>query len=289
MRTHALFYRCADGGNRPPSASLPCALPCRSFERGVLEWLSRALLVAGLILFSFATAQASTYELPIARGIVPRSYILDRHTASGSIQAQPPGVRSIWYLGNDSVYTSEEVFVFLLPVLGVNETVDGANLKFYAEALGTPLFNVDLYGIGINESGEPLVEFLDSDIPDAGNTRLQNNLLTPLNAGDANLVRTTDATGGAALATYLSNFYTDNPGYAGGSYVYLRLNPDGTESVPLTGQWRVALNGSGLINDPYEPILSFTTVPEPSTVALAAIGAAALLAVRRRKVLLSLN
>jgi hypothetical protein len=247
--------------------------------------LARALLVVGLILFSCAGASAESYQVPIARGplVRPRSYILQRSNLTGNFGIPDPGIRDAWYVGSEGEIGSSFglAFVFELPVLGAGETIDGAAFRFFTSAMPTtPPFNVDLYAIGTNSSGEPLVEFLDSDVPDAGNLRLQDNILTPLDGSNSGVVRTTNQVGGSQLAAYLNGFYTDNPGYAGGSFVHLRLNPDTSDP----GLWgRIYLFANGSVSDPQEPVLSFTTVPEPSSYALAAIGVIGLLAFRRRK------
>ncbi|HLL88879.1 MAG TPA: hypothetical protein VK324_06225 [Tepidisphaeraceae bacterium] len=57
-------------------------------------------------------------------------------------------------------------------------------------------------------------EYLASDTADAGNTKLQDNILTP---SIATGTITTDTTGSANLLSYLQAFYTANPTYAGGS------------------------------------------------------------------------
>ena len=172
--------------------------------------------------------------------------------------------------------------VFGLPVLGALESVVGANVEFpFFDIDGTPSFNVDLWGIGFQGATTALAEFFDLDTGDTGNTKIQDDILTTATA-DPNGFTTnvnTDATGDANLASYLQGFYDVNPGYGGGSFVFLRLNQD-SEAVDGGVGYEV-----GLPNGGYSLALTVenAVVPEPSTLALAMLGVPFLVRIGRSR------
>lgn len=162
------------------------------------------------------------------------------------------------------------VYVFPLPVIGTGFTVSTADLQFTYVGAGTNdtgNARVDLWGIGFQSTTAPIVEYLEADTDTAiGNTKIQNDIVTPgTQPGEIN----TNATGDGLLGSYLQTFYNANPNYSGGSFVFLRLNPDGRVTTTGTSQgyrFEVAENASS------DPALTITTVPEPSTSLLGILG-----------------
>jgi hypothetical protein len=158
---------------------------------------------------------------------------------------------------------------------------------------GVTDFNGDLYGIGFQTSTTPIKKYYEADNdPDVNVALLQNNILTPsVVSGSPSFplpVDTSDTalTGGdALLGNYIQAFYTANPTYAGGTYVFLRVNPD----VNLAGSTNnngyvpggAPLSGADTVTD--NAILTLTTVPEPSSFAAAGVAAFAFLGRRRRQ------
>ncbi len=88
--------------------------------------------------------------------------------------------------------------------------------------------NADLWAIGITDGGTRLAEQLAADTelarPDrADNLKLQDDILAP----GRHLGRTfSDDAAATRLAGYLRDFYESNPGYRGGRFLQVRLNPD---------------------------------------------------------------
>ena len=145
------------------------------------------------------------------------------------------GALNVGRQGDPPDQRQNAVYVFELPA-GIQQ-IHTADFGFglIAQQNG-PNFNVDLWGIGFQNSTTPFVEFLENDGPDAGNTKLQDNIMTT--ATSTGFV-TTNAGGDAALANYLQGFYDTNPNYGGGSYVFLRLNQD--QMGNLYDRYRVAM------------------------------------------------
>ena len=88
--------------------------------------------------------------------------------------------------------------------------------------------NADLWAIGITDGNTRLAEYLEANtelnLADrSDNIKLQDNVIKSGN----HLSRTfSDVTAAGLLAGYLRSFYNANPGYAGGRFLQIRLNPD---------------------------------------------------------------
>jgi len=89
-------------------------------------------------------------------------------------------------------------------------------------------FNADLWAIGITSGSTRLAEHLEANTEvslanRADNLKLQDNIIKSGN----HLSRTfSDEKAAGLLAGYLRSFYESRPGYAGGSFLQVRLNPD---------------------------------------------------------------
>lgn len=122
------------------------------------------------------------------------------------------------------------VLVFPLPAIPPDDGILSAQLVFTVSGrVGSPTFNGDLWGIGFQAGTSPMLKYFEADIGDVvDNTKLADNALTPATSAGPVAVNT------AALTDYVRGFYTNNPEYAGGSHLFLRLNPDadaGTGSI----------------------------------------------------------
>jgi len=89
-------------------------------------------------------------------------------------------------------------------------------------------FNADLWAIGITSGSTRLAEHLEANTEvsldnRADNLKLQDNIIK----SGIHLSRTfSDENAAGLLAGYLRDFYESRPGYAGGSFLQVRLNPD---------------------------------------------------------------
>lgn len=146
------------------------------------------------------------------------------------------------------------VMIFPLPVLGAGESSATATLTVnVAGRSGSPAFNADLWGIGFQGNTTAIVEYFEANTGDSGNTKLQDNVITPgFTNGDVTL------TNHAGLGAYLQTFYAANPGYAGGSYIFLRMNPDADSGTTSLG-WSISANESGV-----PAVLTITTTGGPT-------------------------
>jgi N-acetylglucosamine-6-sulfatase len=122
------------------------------------------------------------------------------------------------------------VLAYELPAIDDPATLERAFVSFHivrqSGNLGT--VNADLWAIGITDGTTRLAEHLESNaelnLPDrADNLKLQDNVIK---AGN-HLARTFSSESAAEiLAGYLRAFYEKNPGYEGGKFLQVRLNPD---------------------------------------------------------------
>jgi hypothetical protein len=144
------------------------------------------------------------------------------------------------------------IYIFPMPVLRPNEYITHANLRSATGAKVGPIdFNLDLYAIGFQNSTDPLLAFLNGDEPELGATKLQDNILTP--ASPANTPFETSDAGDAALATYMNGFYAEAAAYTGGSYLFIRLNPDQVPGATQAYFEVLSAEGQAAMGDLPEP------------------------------------
>jgi MYXO-CTERM domain-containing protein len=172
----------------------------------------------------------------------------------------PPNTKPTWEIGAGSYPDQHQrnvFYIFELPTLASNEVVTSADLAFqYTYRNWTPNYNVDLWGVGFQDSTTPIQEFFNEDSGDTGNTKIDDNLIT---ASTSYGSISTSKLGDAALGSYVQSFYDANPDYSGGDYVFLRLNHDALPGSANYTRVSRAESTSG------SPVLTLNTaVPEPS-------------------------
>jgi hypothetical protein len=168
-----------------------------------------------------------------------------------------PGVTTIRIGANNnnsSPSGRNAVMIFPLPALSVGEQSVSATLVVnVAGRSGAPAFNTDLWGIGFQGSTTALVEYFEANTGDSGNTKLQDNWITPsFTSGNIAVSNST------VIGSYLQTFYASNPGYSGGSYVFLRMNPDADSGTNSLG-WSISAAESGV-----PAMLTITTTGGPT-------------------------
>lgn len=187
---------------------------------------------------------------------------------TGAMNATAPGASRISFLG------------FTLPTLGAGfqSATINFNMRSTDAVSSDPWFNLDAYGF---TTAPTTSDFYIGSL-DATKTLVANNFVTPSTTdGQAISINTT---------AFLAAFY-DAGGNPTVSAVYFRFNPDDADGslAPVMGdpsqgdgfgRYRSDLfNGAGAP----QATLMVTAVPEPSSVALLGLGAAALVAIRRRR------
>ncbi len=157
---------------------------------------------------------------------------------------------------NGSASGRNAVMIFSMPLLAAGEQVSSASLGVnVAGRSGSPSFNVDLWGIGFQSNTTAVAKYFEANTGDVGNIKLQDDVITPgFSTGDVTL------TNHAGLAAYLQSFYVANSNYSGGSYVFLRLNPDADSGATSLG-WSISAAESGT-----PAILTISTVGGPTNV-----------------------
>ncbi len=163
----------------------------------------------------------------------------------GATSATTPGGRNV-------------IYIFALPGIGATNQVSAATLNFnYATKSGSPTFNADLWSIGFFPSIAAVTNYYleaNADMNPA-TFKLQDNIIT-----SATTAATTLTT--ADFANYLQTFYATNASYTGGSYVFLRLNPDVDAGNVIAGYNLSSANSTS------KPTLTITTAlitPPPPT------------------------
>lgn len=189
------------------------------------------------------TGDPSDYGLNEAGGIINPANSLIQVGASARSRAGVEGRNA--------------VLVIPLPVLAADEVMERATLSVYVES-NIPMngVNGDVWMLGIGGPNQTFLDYLESDAdPNPQYVKISDDWLT---STTATRQRTEIAAGDSAqLATRLMEWYRSNPSYQGGSYLYLRLNPDADMGADTAG-WTVrsADNSPDLL-----PGIRFTIVP----------------------------
>jgi arylsulfatase A-like enzyme len=117
------------------------------------------------------------------------------------------------------------VVVFPLPPLPAGQTLKLAQLEIVAKKNFAKWWEADLWALGIKGNTSPILEYHatpNTPTPE-GVAKLQDALFDVSLPDVATTVRSSLASG---LSAYLRAFYQSNPDYAGGRYLFLRINPD---------------------------------------------------------------
>jgi arylsulfatase A-like enzyme len=127
--------------------------------------------------------------------------------------------------GANSGVGRNAVLVFALPPLPAGQQLKLAQLEVTARRSFAKWWEADLWAIGIKGNTTPILEYhaAPSDPPPAGLRKLQDAFFDVSLPDTATSVRSNLASG---LSAYLRSFYQSNPGYTGGQYLFLRINPE---------------------------------------------------------------
>jgi hypothetical protein len=116
------------------------------------------------------------------------------------------------------------VVVFALPPLPAGKKLKIAQLELVAKRNFAKWWEADLWALGIKGDTSPILAYHGTPIDPAppGLWKLQDAIFDVNLPDEATTVRSSLASG---LSAYLRSFYEANPGYAGGQYLFLRINP----------------------------------------------------------------
>ena len=187
------------------------------------------------------------------------------------------------------------LFVFQLPDFGAISTPFlSADLGLYIASLsGTPNYNVDLYGLGTQSTptltlGSGVLStprYYEGNAVDSSATLIQQDFT--LSGATAGVFKNTNATGDTNLLTFLNTMYASGTG--ANQYVVFRITPDadlgnsafiGFNYSSADAGTSATIAGAGTA---FDPVITYTAVPEPTSFFLLGSSLGALAFLRRRR------
>lgn len=200
----------------------------------------------------------------------------DNAVANGAFGYLRVGTRTTGASGT----TVSAIFPFALPALAPGETITSATLRLttFAQTTNLPVANADLYGLPYHAApmaSDAANYYSGPNDPTPGVTKLEDDFLTPADV-DGNEVPFDSVD----IASFVQSLYT--AGAQPGDFALFRLSYD--QPVDTAVHNRYQIWASGATDSAQLPTLSITTtsVPEPASLSLLALGATTLLARRRR-------
>lgn len=147
------------------------------------------------------------------------------HVLIGNDPVTASNGSSILACGANAGVGRDAVLVFALPPLPAGQELKIAQLEMVAKRNFAKWWEADLWALGIKGNTSPILEYhgMPSDPAPPGLWKLQDAIFNVSLPDVATTVRSSLASG---LSAYLRSFYQSNPGYAGGQYLFLRINPE---------------------------------------------------------------
>lgn len=172
---------------------------------------------------------------------------------------------------------------FQLPDFGaVSDPFESADLGIMVYNIGgSTVTDIDLYGVRVDPSPAISVnDWYSGSAADPNATLIQESFLTP--ASPAGFVgapnNNTDATGDANLRSFLNDAYAGGAG--AGQYVFLRLSYGADGFASGFDAYQLTVREAGQQGE--WPVITYTAVPEPTSIALVSLGVVVTSRLRRR-------
>jgi arylsulfatase A-like enzyme len=149
------------------------------------------------------------------------------------------------------------VLVFELPQLPDGKQLSLAQLEVTARKNFVKFWDADLWAMGIKADASPMRGYhgTPGNPAPAGLKKLQDAFFDASLPANATVVRSSLASG---LSAYLRAFYGKNPDYAGGRYLFLRINPENLD-MSEEGKERYDVSSADSVDKAARPklLLSF--------------------------------
>lgn len=146
--------------------------------------------------------------------------------AADYVLAEGPPVAAIYgfdTLRVGSVSSSggrDAVLIFELPVLANGLEIALAELEVHVVRTFAQ-WDADLWVLGIKDNTTPILEYSESPTGSSAVLKLEDAIFDYTTSNSGDIVQSNSLSG---LTQYLQSFYARDPSYAGGKYLFLRLN-----------------------------------------------------------------
>ncbi|MDB4386679.1 hypothetical protein N9Z15_00560 [Akkermansiaceae bacterium] len=113
------------------------------------------------------------------------------------------------------------VLVFELPVIAAPLQIEQAELEMNVNRTFAK-WDADLWAIGIKDNTKPILEYSETPTGNPEVVKLEDAIFDFTTSNSGEVVKSNPLSG---LTQYLQTFYSANSDYAGGKYLFLRVNP----------------------------------------------------------------
>lgn len=142
------------------------------------------------------------------------------------------------------------VLVFELPVIAASLQIAQAELEVEVNRTFAK-WDADLWAIGIKDNTTPILEYSETPTGNPEVVKLEDAIFDFTTSNSGEVVKSNRLSG---LTHYLQKFYAAHPDYAGGKYLFLRVNP--TKDIGVNDQ-RYTISAAESANASERPKLNF--------------------------------
>ena len=144
----------------------------------------------------------------------------------------------------------DAVLVFELPVIAAPLQLAQAELEVNVTRTFAQ-WDADLWALGIKDNTSPILEYSETPTGNPEVVKLEDAIFDFTTSNSGEVVKSNPLSG---LTQYLQNFYSANSDYAGGKYLFLRVNP--TNDIGVNEQ-RFVIPSADSANASERPKLNF--------------------------------